>query len=491
MKKTFIITFSLLVSFSLTLHSQYTFQKTISNPDDQIINCVTEDDEGNFILVGYKNSVELGITQAYLIRLDPSGELLDEMILDSTQRSSIFFNVFFFNDSLFLLGSKIIEYPSISKLFYLKLDKNLVKIDEKYLGIPSNRWFSYMNSIIDSDTNFVITGYTSRWDTVSPLNNDVFFYKLSLAGDSINSNFITSDYKLSLSYSLIEKSDQTGYYSYGRRYSGILGTGGERFDLSKQFDSINIVSVPYDIDTYISSEKLNDSIIIISGGGEPTGIPSYSLSVLSTTMDNDPIDYNHFKIEGDMRDYTAYFRGLSINSNNIYIGGTSNFDYANPFFSTLDSWFHLIKINPDITPIWENWYGGDAYYFLYSILATSDSGCLMVGNRYDYETQGQERDIYVVKVNSEGLIVWTQEIQPDESLFTIYLNPGSESLNINSPLDHLQVQLFDLTGRLECETKISSGINPIPVSSLPAGIYLYRISDNKNQTVQIGKWIKN
>lgn len=87
------------------------------------------------------------------------------------------------------------------------------------------------------------------------------------------------------------------------------------------------------------------------------------------------------------------YNGVSKNGNNIYIGGTSNLDYYNPFWSTFDSWFHLIKINPDISPIWEYWYGGDAYYFLYSILATNDSGCIMVGNRYDYETQNQERDI--------------------------------------------------------------------------------------------------
>lgn len=262
-----------------------------------------------------------------------------------------------------------------------------------------------------------------------------------------------------MSFDIIEKSDQTGYYTYGRWYTGLLTLAGQRFELTKEFDSVNIVTVPHFINNYVSSEMLNDSIIIIYGGGTGGEIPSYSLCVLTTTIDNDPIDFNHFKIEGDMRDYPALFRGLSINGNNIYMGGTSNLDYFNPFFSTLDSWFHLIKINPDITPVWENWYGGDAYYFLYSILATTDGGCLMVGNRYDYETQDQERDIYIAKVNTEGLIVWTQEIQPDESLFSIYPNPGNESLNINSPLDHLQVQLFGLTGRMECVADLSNGPN--------------------------------
>jgi hypothetical protein len=490
MNNKIIIILTLLVSCNISLYSQYTFQNIILNPDDQEINCVTEDDNGNFIMVGRKNSTELSITQAYLIRLDPSGDLLDEMVLDSTQGSSILFNVFFFNDSLFLTGSKLIDYPTISKLWYLKLDKNLIKADEKYLGMHTNSWFSYMNSIIDSDSNIVITGYTSRWDTVSPLNDDAFFYKLSLAGDSLNSKFIRSDYKLSLSYDIIEKTDQTGYYSYGFKYSNTPGEGGERFDLSKQFDSIDVMSVPQDIDYYMSPEWLNDSIIIMSGKGYSTGIPNYSLRVLTTTIENTPIDDNHFIMEGDIPDHPAMYQGLSINDNNIYVGGTSNLDYSNPFFSTLDSWFHLVKVNPDLSPIWENWYGGDAYYFLYSILATSDGGCLMVGNRYDYEIQEQERDIYVAKVNSEGLIVWTQEIQTEKALFTIYPNPGGNQVNIKMPHGEFDFELYGLNGQVLIKEQVNNEMNILNTEQLKPGIYFYRIIDSRNQVVFTGKWIR-
>lgn len=481
---------ALLVSLTGGLCAQYTFQKTLISPEDQIINCATEDDNGNFILVGRNYPIGLDIARGYLIRINPTGDLLDEIVLDSSQGSSILFNVHFFNDSLYLLGSKQFNYPSDSILWYLKLDKNLDKIDEKYHGMPSGSWFSYMKSIIDSDSNLVMTGYTSRWDTVSPINNDVFFYKLSLEGDSINSQFITTDNSLTLSFDIIEKIDHTGYYAYGKKYSGILGRSGERFELSKQLDSLDIVIVPNDIHVYISSEWLNDSVIIITGNGEPQEIPSYSLSVLTTTMENTPIDYNHFKIEGDMRDHTAMYQGVSNNDNNIYVGGTSNFNYANPYFNTSDSWFHLIKVNPDLSPIWEYWYGGDAYYFLYSILATSDGGCLMVGNRYDYELQEQERDIYVVKVNSEGLIVWTQEIQTDNSLFTIYPNPGENLVKIKMPTGEFDFELYGLNGQGLIKQKVSNEINTISTVQLKPGIYFYRIMDSRNQIVFTGKWIR-
>ncbi len=491
MKKERIIIIILLVSLTGVLCAQYTFQKTLISPEDQIINCVTEDDDSNFILVGRNYPIGLDIACGYLIRINPAGDLLDEIVLDSSKGSSILFNVHFFNDSLYLLGSKQINYPSDSKLWYLKLDKNLVKIDEKYLGMPSGSWFSYMNSVIDSDSNLVMTGYTSRWDTVSPLNNDVFFYKLSLVGDSIISNFLASDNSLTLSFDIIEKSDHTGYYSYGKKYSGIPGRSGERFELSKQLDSLDIGIIPNDIHAYISSEWLNDSVIIITGNGEPQEIPSYSLSVLTTTEDNTPLDYNHFKVEDPMRDHTAMYRGVSLKDDNIYIGGTSNFNYANPFFSTSDSWFHLIKVNPDLSPIWEYWYGGDAYYFLYSILATGDGGCLMVGNRYDYEIQDQERDIYVVKVDSDGLIVWTQEIQPEQSMFTIYPNPGGNLINVKMPAGEYEFELINLNGQILIRDYLNNESDRINTGQLQPGMYFYRIINDRNQVIKTGKWVKD
>jgi len=70
------------------------------------------------------------------------------------------------------------------------------------------------------------------------------------------------------------------------------------------------------------------------------------------------------------------------------------------------------------------------YYIVF--LATNDGGCLMVGCRYDYETQDQERDIYIAKVNSDGLIVWTQEIPMGKQVTTVFPNPGTNRLNIKN-----------------------------------------------------------
>ena len=486
-------TILLIVLFGFQGYGQITFEKIISRDEDQRIHQVIEDNNGNFVLAGRINDLETSFPAGYIIKIDSLGNFIQEKIIQySDTNTQILYNIHFFNNNYYILGSRQFNYPDSTRLWYLKLSPNLEIITEKYYKIPDNKWVSYMNLIIDSDTNIVITGYTTRIDSTGPFpyNSDPFFFKFSLAGDSINSNFITSEYHLSMSYDIIEKYNQTGYYSYGFKYTSSISAGGQRFDLTKQFDSLDIQEVPYNISLYTSSAKINDSTIIISGGGGPMSTPSYSLNVLSTTMDNIPVDYNYFKIGGNMRDYTAMYQGVSKYGDNIFVGGTSNFDYANPFWSNFDSWFHLIKINPDISPIWEYWYGGDAYYHLYSILATNDGGCLMVGNRYDYETQDMERDIYIVKVNSDGLIVWTQEIQIDKEPTTVYPNPGTNLLNIKTNNKELGIELININGQVVIKQIVNNNLKTINTESLQSGMYFFRLIDKKSKTIETGKWIK-
>jgi len=375
------------------------------------------------------------------------------------------------------------------------INKNLEILDENNFGIPPDSWFSYLNSIIDSDSNIVITGYTTRWDNNpggdTVINNDAFFYKLSLEGDSITSKFYLTENVLTMSYDIIEKPDSSGYLAYGFKYSADLPYGGQRFELSKDMDSIFVDTIPYGIYSYCSLEILNDSSILICGrGGHPNVFDLYSLNVLSTTIDNHAINHGAFRKEEDMREFSSYFQGVSKFEDNIYVGGNSNLNYANPFYSESDSWFHLVKINPDITPIWEYWYGGDAYYFMYSMIATSDGGCLMVGNRYDFEIQYLERDIYVVKVNSDGLIVWTQEIPVNNQSSTIYPNPGRNQLNIRTSQKESEFELINQKGQVVIRQTLTNSLTSINTEQLESGIYFFRLLNNNASHIESGKWIK-
>jgi hypothetical protein len=490
---TFIIT---ILIFSNYIFAQQTFEKIISKPEDQKINSIIEDTLGYYCMVGKIKNINTGLYAGYLVRIDSLGNLMNEKeFQDSDTTPAQFFNIHFINNKYYIIGSKSIsnEEPQIAKLWFLQLDENLEIENEKLLSIPYGRWFSYMNSIFDTDSNFVITGYTTRNDTNHNgnhfYNNDAFFYKLNISGDSINSVFYTSYVPYYFSFDIIENHDSSKYYAFVSHFTNTFGTSGQMLTLNKNLDSLDIDSIPLDVYDFYSPVYISQNKLLICGkrGAEPPN--DYALNVLTITDSCELINYNTFK-KYNLRDHPVMHRGISKKGTNIYIGGTSNFDYANPFWSTFDSWFHLIKINPDISPIWEYWYGGDAYYFLYTILATNDGGCIMVGNRYDYETQNQERDIYIVKVDSNGLITWTQEIPTDKPETTVYPNPGTNVLNIKNDNKLLDFELINLNGQIVIRQIVNNNINTINTESLKPGMYFYKLNDNKNKTFETGKWIK-
>jgi len=121
---------------------------------------------------------------------------------------------------------------------------------------------------------------------------------------------------------------------------------------------------------------------------------------------------------------------------------------------------------------------------------TPDGGCIMVGNRYDDQTQNQEQDVYIVKVNGDGLIVWEREISMNDRFSTIYPNPGSQ-LNIRLAMQHpkAQLQLFDQAGRLILQQQLHQTESTVETSHLPSGVYLYHLSAPTGLN-ESGKWVK-
>jgi hypothetical protein len=477
----------LLVLIGYQSIGQNSFEKLIARDEDQRIFDVVEDDDGNFVLVGWIRNLETDYAEGYLLKIDEFGNQMNEEVFNFNDTIGIFFwNIHFLNNKYYLLGS----YGN--HMWYLVMNKNLEILDEKILGIPPDSWFSYMNSIIDSDSNFVVTGYTTRPDTSTshPYNMDSFFYKLSIEGDSLTAKFNRTEYHLTMSWDILEKPDSSGYFAYGFEYSSDVNNG-QRIELSKEFDSLYVETIPYNIHNYCSSLLIDDTSILICGiGGDHILFGEYSLNGLTTTIENQPIHANAFKMDENKRDFSSFLHGVSKMESNIYMGGTSNFNYADPFYSEYDSWFHLIKINPDITPVWEYWYGGDAYYHLFNLIATSDGGCLMVGNRYDFEIQYLERDIYVVKVNSDGLIVWTQEIPIENRSVTIYPNPGSNQLNILTSNTESEFELINQRGQVIIKQSLIGSLTSINTEQLESGIYFYRLVNKSTSLIESGKYVK-
>jgi hypothetical protein len=66
--------------------------------------------------------------------------------------------------------------------------------------------------------------------------------------------------------------------------------------------------------------------------------------------------------------------------------------------------------------------------------------------------------------------------EQDKSDFTIFPNPVTDWLNISSKSNFTLIEIIDMSGQIRISSKFDEATTQIPVSTLPAGIYICRLS---------------
>jgi hypothetical protein len=115
----------------------------------------------------------------------------------------------------------------------------------------------------------------------------------------------------------------------------------------------------------------------------------------------------------------------------------------------------------------------------------------MAGSCYDYQTQNMERDVYIIKVNDDGLITWAHNIPEITKETLIYPNPGNDLINVKTLQNNLTIELYDNNGQQTISQKITNQNITLDTRNLNSGVYFYRILSDNNKTIETGKWIKN
>ena len=84
----------------------------------------------------------------------------------------------------------------------------------------------------------------------------------------------------------------------------------------------------------------------------------------------------------------------------------------------------------------------------------------------------------MIKFNSEGNIVWTQNVPKDLQWIKTYPNPtvGEFTIELQDFSGQAEVRIFDTMGRnVYVQHCITAGKNLIDISSLPVGTYVYKV----------------
>ncbi len=378
--------------------------------------------------------------------------------------------------------------------FFIKVDSGFNTIWEKTYSLcppEINPMFENSQRLLKKkDTGYV---FATLYDFVG--NNRLVFFEMAENGDSLTYRAYAGDSAGKALYDLYYNHDSTAYL-VNVYDTHPIPFWGERQILTIDFD-FNQTEVTYLPRWHkaITSKLLPDGNIISGGIYEGFVYNPYQQlkQICALKYDTSLVltDSSYFTNPDDeIRKREGYYNSIDYHyPNSIFVAGT--YDEGVGVWITHPSWIAIAKYDSDLNLLTEKYIGGDAYYLMFNIVATSDGGALITTSRFDYQTQYYEHDFYVIKLDSLDLLVGNNEHKSNNLVKNaiVYPNPGKNDFYLRTALKNKNFELVTLSGKIVFSKKINQLITNIKVNGLKRGTYLWKIYDQQ-KVYETGKWIK-
>ena len=495
MKKTSLLII-LFACFSTFVHSQGTFLKIYPSPEHQQSNCIIETDDNHLILCG-TSSINTGqLTKiGKLIKMNMNGEIVQSATHDHHLGDSYFTRLqksIGTSGLYYVLGGMdtVVDNQFVNTLFINSIDNNLNVITSRNYG----NWTMVKNfpqdfEIIGDSVAFIMSLLTHN-------NNSVLDYSLTKA-NLMNYNYLyftPEDNKYRMPSGLIlDETNNILKISYKAGFSSPYGIN-PLVNISTDLTSIEEVLVDNDFFTQTRITKKGDTSYFLSGSKIYLPNPLRELGIAEYDLNDSLLRQTIFPGQADTMTYPGAGHSMLVTTDNIWVVGWYNIiEMAMPC-SPEPTWVILNRLNHNLELQEQFYYGGDGVYLPRYIIETSDHHIVVTGEYYDpdvipYECQF---DPFVLKVNSEGLIVnTTTHDLPIAQEAVVFPNPGSGYLQVKLAIQHqhARLELFDMNGRMVLAEEIVADMQQVNTALLPAAIYPYRITAN-GKVIGNGKWVK-
>jgi hypothetical protein len=493
----------LIMIASNSLAQSFVFEYKTS--DDEFINHVIEADDGHYYMAGGIGNYTMNNFEALLLKVDAQGNLIKEVRIPGPENNAGFSALINTDDGNFIVAGNIkLNGRDDSQIWLVKFNDQLDTLWSKIFGSDKDELiFKFKKSHFSND--LLIIGTTRELGVPLFIRSGAFFYRINQQGDII-SEFLLDRDALTFTTDMLEFPDNSfNFFIFGSGF-GILPNQITRFD--SDFNSINITStaehdsngnnysafdnattVRWISDTnYIFSSNSKSKVLMTDPTEKDLGISIYNAF-------DERLKVKRFGKQG-VFEQTAGFNGLDfINTAEIYTGGTSNIDELSyPYFSQFFiSEYLLVKLNSEGEPFWEKYYSNNTYLTLHQVLATRDGGCVLNGVSYDkVKATENERDIYIIKVDSEGNAPTSiKEISKATTEIKVFPNPFTAAIHFEfKDYREGQIEIFDFSGAKVYNGKISGNTAIIDGVGFTKGFYLYRVSFANGEHIS-GKLIKN
>jgi hypothetical protein len=422
--------------------------------------------------------------QSRLLKLYLNG---DTVWLDFAKQDSIihFLDMIVNNiGNLVLVGNIYIEQngTEIKKQWFCEVTPDLSIIWENGVYCEHDSVYTYNSRIGQSYNGSYI--YVANMRDKQTFEPYMYSVNISSTGDSISYHHF--DLSVTGRINSITSSENCNtlhlvHSDFGSPYHCKL------FMIDSNFNTLSFI--PYPIYTY------NDPFYTIKGFSENSYISfgrywflgEYYLKAIVFDTTNG-VHLNNNYTSGEDYVYPAWAQGIDYYYDNlIFVTGMFNVQSMWPDFPNE---FYIACLNGELNLVHEEILGGDFYYNIDNISATSDGGVVVAGSIYDPGSNSYQQDAYLIRIDSLFFVGQNENnnISPITRL-EIFPNPGHNILNLKMGENISHVEIFNTTGQIVHSVLINSKDYQVNVSNWPSGIYFIKRIAPQSQ-ILLNKFVK-
>jgi hypothetical protein len=231
--------------------------------------------------------------------------------------------------------------------------------------------------------------------------------------------------------------------------------------------------------------QANESGLYLFGSSQSGGKGSFDMMLIKTDLN---ANEEWKKFYGGSK--YEYGKSIDINAQNeLFLLGTTK-SYGIEESADM----YLLKVDEYGDEIWSLTIGGDLEEYGHQVLATADSGCVVIGQSNSFGNGGF--DFLFTKIDKNGFIEYfiSGVDTTNEDELIVYPNPlrgkGRVKISPNQSTQNYRMQIVSLNGEVEKTIMIYGPEYYFNTSDLSAGLYIYRvISENSSTVVFKGKLI--
>ena len=490
----FSLIFFCLLAFSQAKGFYYTFE----DPDGKTwrVGDVLETENGFLFSLRDQTSPIKG---SKVVKMSSEGALLGEMSLAATDTIVNLYSLFPSSvDSGIVEGLAVCKTPDgDAMLLILRIDGELNELSRSLSSLPNSDSIDYKlddyRFLQTMDGYFALLSYQRR-----PTEKEIKLCKIS------NESIVTQAERMEDSlvayvaniFHVHDDPDGFGIFLRKRQIPGLhvnscamLYDGNLElkriYDINNWYEDdghgnvydgqltlYNSMMRPSPDEGYYISSRLSE--LSLTG---TTVVHDYS-SVIAKT-DSDFHRQPQYCIIGHLNDTVevpSFYKSIDVNDEGmVYQCSMQNIIFGSWPYGSNGTHLVVTKSDKDLNILWQKRFMKDGnIYSAFQTIATSDGGCLIMGNVYDHNPN-QRQDVFVLKINADGT-VGLDEIQ-EESMAFVYPNPAKETFRIGG-VEAKETRVYNTFG--QCVMSFLG--NEANVGALAVGVYLLKITAKDGQT---------